>query len=302
MSDNEMEVDKAAAGEAGEAGPSSKGGRSSGKGGKRFEIKKWSAVAMWSWAVRRAPAGEGGGALAQHLGARWPAVWPCRRAAGRRMLCATHADTRAAPPRPTPCADLHRHVRHLPQQPVRAQHRVPGQPHGRPRPPWPVHRVGLLRPRVPPGLHSGARRVRVCMLAHMRNMHEHARRWCGSRAARRGWRDACTAARLVQAVAHMPARAAQCKLRCPSDPAALAQDAVRVPTVQQGASCRLTACGSSGLRSAAARMHRTCWRRLWHSRHDAAPRLRAAAPSIFSPCSPRSGNSPRLRRSWQATL
>jgi len=44
MSDNEMEVDKAAA--ADEAGPSSKA-----KGGKRFEIKKWSAVAMWSWAV-----------------------------------------------------------------------------------------------------------------------------------------------------------------------------------------------------------------------------------------------------------
>jgi hypothetical protein len=44
MSDNEMEVDKSA-----EAGPSSK---AKGKGGKRFEIKKWSAVAMWSWAVR----------------------------------------------------------------------------------------------------------------------------------------------------------------------------------------------------------------------------------------------------------
>lgn len=51
MSDNEMEVDKAAAAAAAaEAGPSSKA--KGPKGGKRFEIKKWSAVAMWSWAVR----------------------------------------------------------------------------------------------------------------------------------------------------------------------------------------------------------------------------------------------------------
>ena len=46
MSDNEMEVDK---GGDGEAGPSSKA--KGPKNGKRFEIKKWSAVAMWSWAV-----------------------------------------------------------------------------------------------------------------------------------------------------------------------------------------------------------------------------------------------------------
>jgi hypothetical protein len=44
-----MEVDKAEAAAAGEAGPSSKA--KGAKGGKRFEIKKWSAVAMWSWAV-----------------------------------------------------------------------------------------------------------------------------------------------------------------------------------------------------------------------------------------------------------
>ena len=35
------------------AAGSSKGGAGAGKGrtGKRFEIKKWSAVAMWSWAI-----------------------------------------------------------------------------------------------------------------------------------------------------------------------------------------------------------------------------------------------------------
>ncbi|WIA42933.1 hypothetical protein OEZ86_008846 [Tetradesmus obliquus] len=32
------------------AGPSSKAGKGS-KGGKRFEVKKWNAVAMWSWAI-----------------------------------------------------------------------------------------------------------------------------------------------------------------------------------------------------------------------------------------------------------
>jgi RING-box protein 1 len=32
------------------AGPSSKAAKG-GKGGKRFEIKKWNAVAMWSWAI-----------------------------------------------------------------------------------------------------------------------------------------------------------------------------------------------------------------------------------------------------------
>jgi RING-box protein 1 len=47
MSDAEMEVE---ADKGGEAGPSSKAAKAS-KGGKRFEIKKWNAVAMWSWAV-----------------------------------------------------------------------------------------------------------------------------------------------------------------------------------------------------------------------------------------------------------
>lgn len=55
MSDNEMEVDKAAAAAAAaaaaEAGPSTSNKAKGPKGGKRFEIKKWSAVAMWSWAV-----------------------------------------------------------------------------------------------------------------------------------------------------------------------------------------------------------------------------------------------------------
>ena len=47
MSDAEMEVE---ADKGGEAGPSTKAAKGS-KGGKRFEIKKWNAVAMWSWAV-----------------------------------------------------------------------------------------------------------------------------------------------------------------------------------------------------------------------------------------------------------
>jgi hypothetical protein len=115
MSDNEMEVDKAA-----EAGPSSK---AKGKGGKRFEIKKWSAVAMWSWAVRGRVAGS------------WAGVSRAAAAAAAGRACRTlPLDCRAAPrptaphlpptspPLPPPTLDLHRHVRHLPQQPVRAQH------------------------------------------------------------------------------------------------------------------------------------------------------------------------------------
>ena len=47
---------------------------------------------------------------------------------------------------------LHGHVRHLPQLAARAVHRVPSQPDKR-RGRGPVHRVGRLRPRVPPGLH-----------------------------------------------------------------------------------------------------------------------------------------------------
>lgn len=51
--DNEMEVDAAAAGD--EAGTSAAAGSSKpskgAKSGKRFEIKKWNAVAMWSWAI-----------------------------------------------------------------------------------------------------------------------------------------------------------------------------------------------------------------------------------------------------------
>jgi RING-box protein 1 len=50
MSDVEMETETKAAAEAAAAGPSSKGSKGS-KGGKRFEIKKWNAVAMWSWAI-----------------------------------------------------------------------------------------------------------------------------------------------------------------------------------------------------------------------------------------------------------
>lgn len=42
----DMETDQP---QAAEAGPSSKAKGS--KGGKRFEIKKWNAVAMWSWAI-----------------------------------------------------------------------------------------------------------------------------------------------------------------------------------------------------------------------------------------------------------
>jgi RING-box protein 1 len=44
--ETEQQQPKAAEG----AGPSSKAGKG-GKGGKRFEIKKWNAVAMWSWAI-----------------------------------------------------------------------------------------------------------------------------------------------------------------------------------------------------------------------------------------------------------
>ena len=40
-------------GKAGRGGDKAEDGESKGKGksGKRFEIKKWSAVAMWSWAI-----------------------------------------------------------------------------------------------------------------------------------------------------------------------------------------------------------------------------------------------------------
>lgn len=45
---DQMEVETARSGEG--AGPSTKAGKAI-KGGKRFEVKKWSAVAMWSWAI-----------------------------------------------------------------------------------------------------------------------------------------------------------------------------------------------------------------------------------------------------------
>ena len=57
MSDDEQMEAVGDAGGANEeeqaAAGSSKGGAGAGKGrtGKRFEIKKWSAVAMWSWAI-----------------------------------------------------------------------------------------------------------------------------------------------------------------------------------------------------------------------------------------------------------
>jgi RING-box protein 1 len=44
MSDNEMEVDEVVQGEAKEKS-------SKEKSGKCFEIKKWNAVCMWSWAI-----------------------------------------------------------------------------------------------------------------------------------------------------------------------------------------------------------------------------------------------------------
>ena len=47
---------------------------------------------------------------------------------------------------------LHGHLRHLPQLAARAVHRIPGQPDERRRR-GPLHRLGRLRPRVPPGLH-----------------------------------------------------------------------------------------------------------------------------------------------------
>jgi RING-box protein 1 len=50
MSDNEMEVEEAPP--ADEGPTTSKAAKErGGKAGKRFEIKKWNAVAMWSWAI-----------------------------------------------------------------------------------------------------------------------------------------------------------------------------------------------------------------------------------------------------------
>ncbi|PNH11785.1 RING-box protein 1A, partial [Tetrabaena socialis] len=47
MSDNEQEMVEQEEQEEQQAGPSKRGNKS----GKRFEIKKWNAVAMWSWAI-----------------------------------------------------------------------------------------------------------------------------------------------------------------------------------------------------------------------------------------------------------
>ena len=44
-----MDVDQPVAGTSADA--ERKGKQSKGSGGKRFEIKKWNAVAMWSWAI-----------------------------------------------------------------------------------------------------------------------------------------------------------------------------------------------------------------------------------------------------------
>ena len=43
-----MDVDQAIAGTSADA---ERRGKPKGGGGKRFEIKKWNAVAMWSWAI-----------------------------------------------------------------------------------------------------------------------------------------------------------------------------------------------------------------------------------------------------------
>jgi RING-box protein 1 len=48
----DMETEQQAAPRAAEgAGPSSSKAGKGSKGSKRFEVKKWNAVAMWSWAI-----------------------------------------------------------------------------------------------------------------------------------------------------------------------------------------------------------------------------------------------------------
>jgi hypothetical protein len=121
------------------AGPSSKAGKAN-KSGKRFEIKKWNAVAMWSWAICTdtcaicrnnlyEPSIEYQANPTGACGVLGNVVWPgVGTSHARAPLCALL------------CCGCRR-----------------------PRPPGAEHRLGRVRPRVPPGLHpalaQGAQRV-----------------------------------------------------------------------------------------------------------------------------------------------
>jgi hypothetical protein len=85
----------------------------------RFEIKKWNAVAMWSWDI------------CADTVSFW--VDGCSLAAPRLSLTFAHITT----------------VRHLPQLSQRAVHRVPGQSLAHQRQ-WSLHCLWQLRPRLSP--------------------------------------------------------------------------------------------------------------------------------------------------------
>ena len=61
-------------------------GNSSGKG-KRFEIKKWNAVAMWSWAICTDTCAICRNNLCASLPMAVELLWPCTQVSGRSHIC-----------------------------------------------------------------------------------------------------------------------------------------------------------------------------------------------------------------------
>ena len=144
VEEQQQDVAAAAAAADKKAGKAKGGGGS----GKRFEIKKWNAVAMCVCVCALGSGGSLTGCLHWFYLDAWLDVCCCATMPPplRRLLLlfAVAVAVVAVPvPQLMPLlaarwrrllqvvlGHLHRHVRHLPQQPVRAQHRVPGQPHG----------------------------------------------------------------------------------------------------------------------------------------------------------------------------
>ena len=144
----------------------SEGGASAGEEKKdgpappRFEIKKWNAVCSprpkrcvcrararverptRTHAVCWPSTSDDRCAPAAPRARRRDPTRPLKRAAHRHARAGLHVEL----------GHLRRYLRHLPELPERAIYRVPGEPLAEQRE-RPEHRLRLLRPRLPPGLH-----------------------------------------------------------------------------------------------------------------------------------------------------
>ena len=125
--------------------------------GKRFEIKKWNAVAMWSWAICTDTCAICRNNLYE------PSIE--YQVAFSKQISLQHLPLklRLTHEHLPQCGPCHLHMLWLPHQDVEWD--AAGKPHRRPGSSRPEHCVGGMRACVPPGLHPAVAEDALCLPA-----------------------------------------------------------------------------------------------------------------------------------------